>query len=362
MKAGELINGYRLSSDGTTANGGRCVWAFGTKDGKEYFIKQFLSPKYPVPGEAPGSEQRKRKLKEKCDRFEQQHLRFMTELRKRVRVGGNLTIPVEFVRVGSFYYKISPKVDVSSLNVKDIAKLPLEKKLLIAKTAAHCVKTLHNINIAHGDLKPNNILIKKTETGEFVANLIDFDDSFFEGEINENPEEVVGDFVYYSPELLRYIKSGGDELRAKVTCRSDIFALGIIYYQYLTGRLPAFNKSKYKYLAVSVLDGKRPSMGWLRLKNKKLTQLIEGMLSINPIDRPSAVEILDELKSVDTGGLLWKTTTRYSIDRRLKGTLIATTKASHPSESREPISGTDTGTIPGVSKWLKVKLVVRRKS
>lgn len=303
MKLGVLINGYRLSSNGRTTNGGRCVWAFCTKDGKEYFIKQFLSPKYPVPGEALGSEERKRKLREKCERFEQQQNRFMNQLKECACAGGNLTVPLEFIRVGPFYYKIAPKINVSSINLKDIAKLPLEKKLVIAKTAAHCVKTLHDVRIAHGDLKPNNILINKTETGEFIAKLIDFDDSFFEGEINENPEEVVGDFVYYSPELLRYIKNGGNELRSKVTCRSDIFALGIIYYQYFSGRLPAFNKSKYKYLAVSVLNGKRPGLGWLRVKNKKLAKLIAEMLSINPGDRPSAKEILEELRSVDCDGL-----------------------------------------------------------
>ena len=303
MKAGQLINGYRLSCDGTTANGGRCVWAFGTKDGEEFFIKQFLSPKYPIPGEAPGSEKRKRKLKEKCECFEQQQNRFMIELKKRAHAGSNLTAPVEFIRVGSFYYKIAPKIDVSSVDIKNIAKLPLENKLSIAKTAAHCVQALHDIGIAHGDLKPNNILIKKTETGEFVAKLIDFDDSFFEGEITENPTEVVGDFVYYSPELLRYMKNGGDELRAKVTCRSDIFALGIIYYQYFYGQLPAFNKSKYKYLAVAVLDGKSPGLGRLRLKNRKITKLIERMLSLNPSDRPSAMEIVDELGRVDRDGL-----------------------------------------------------------
>lgn len=361
MKAGQLINGYRLSSDGTTANGGRCVWAFGTKDGEQFFIKQFLSPKYPVLGEAPGSEKRKRRLKEKCERFERQQNRFMTEFKKCVCVDGNLTVPVEFIRVGSFYYKIAPKIDVSSVNVRDIAKLPLEKKLLIAKTAAHCVKTLHDIPIVHGDLKPNNILINKTEAGGLVAKLIDFDDSFFEGEISENPEEVVGDFVYCSPELLRYIKGGGDELRAKVTCRSDIFALGIIYYQYLYGRLPTFNKSKYQYLAVSVLDGKSPGLGRLRLRNKKLTKLIAEMLSINPSDRPSAMEILDELKGVGCGGLERDTTTRHSYAGRLKGTLVAKIKTSPPPESRDPISGTGTGTRPAVLEWLKAKLVAKRK-
>ncbi|EAR20366.1 protein kinase domain-containing protein [Nitrococcus mobilis] len=358
MRAGEFISGYRLSSDGTTVNGGRCVWAFCTKNGKEFFIKQFLSPKYPVPGEAPGSEERKRKLKEKCERFEQQQNRVMNEFRQRVYTGGNLTVPIEFVRVGSFYYKIAPKIDTSLVDIDDIAKLPLNRRFLIAKTATRCLRTLHNMRIAHGDLKPSNILINKTEMGHFVAKLIDFDDSFFEGEINENPEEVVGDFVYYSPEMLRYIKEGGDDLRASVTCKSDIFALGIIYYQYFSGRLPAFNKSKYRYLAVSVLDGKRPGLGRLRLRNKKLTRLIAEMLSTNPNDRPSAMEILDELKDIDHGGLERGSTTRHSYTGQLKGTLITKTKAPPPSESRNLISGT--GIKSAMSKWLKNKLAPKQ--
>lgn len=354
MKVGELISGYRLSTNGTTANGGRCVWAFGTKDGKAFFIKQFLSPKYPIPGEAPGSEERKRKLKEKCERFEQQQNRFMTEFRTCIHAGGDLTVPVEFFRAGPFYYKVAPKIDASLVNVKDVAKLSLRKKLLIAKTAAHCVKALHNMRIAHGDIKPNNILIKKTRNGEFVAKLIDFDESFFEGEISENPAEVVGDFVYYSPELLRYIKEGGDELRAKVTCKSDIFALGIIYYQYFSGRLPAFNKSKYQYLAVSVLDGKRPGLIRLRFKNKKLAKLIMEMLSIDPKSRPSAMEIIDELNSFCCDELERESTVRYRFYRWLKGTLTAKAKAFSPVKSRDPISGK--GPRSTVSKWLRGKL------
>ncbi|MDN5871294.1 MAG: protein kinase [Nitrococcus sp.] len=335
MKMGEVINGYRLSSDGTTTNGGRSVWAFGTKDGEQFFIKQFLSPKYPVPGQAPGSEKRIRMLMEKCERFEQEQDRFMTELSKCARDRGNLIVPIEFVREGPFYYKIAPKIDVSSFDVNDIAQLPFENKLVIAQTAAHSVEALHQAHIAHGDLKPHNLLINKTVDGEFVAKLIDFDESFFEGEVNKNPGEVVSDFVYYSPELLRYIKTGGDELRAQVRCKSDIFALGIIYYQYFCGGLPKFNKSKYQYLAVSVLDGKTPGLGALRLKNTKLAKLVGDMLSVNPKDRPSATKVLEELKGVDCDRVERGTRTLYNFGRRVNAVLAALKKKlSRPDNHR----------------------------
>ncbi|MDN5848119.1 MAG: protein kinase [Nitrococcus sp.] len=356
MKIGEVINGYRLYSDGTTTNGGRSVWAFATKGKEHFFIKQFLSPKYPVPGQAPGSEKRKRMLMEKCQRFEKEQNRFMAELRNCVRLGGNLIVPIEFVRVDSFYYKIALKVDVSSFDVSGIAELPFENKLVIATTAAHSVAILHQMRIAHGDLKPNNLLINKTAEGEFVAKLIDFDESFFEGEVNENPGEVVSDFVYYSPELLRYIKTGGDELRAKVTCKSDIFSLGIIYYQYFHGRLPKFNKSKYQYLAVSVLDGKTPGLGGLRVKNKKLAKLIGDMLAIDPNDRPSATQVVEELKGVDCGSVERGTRTLYNVGRWLSAALVDFKKKISESEKfhfRVPRIVIDIRSSPVVARLFK---------
>ena len=54
MKKGQVINGYRILQDFSTARGGLSKWTFAEKAGKEYFIKEFLSPTYPVDG-APGS-------------------------------------------------------------------------------------------------------------------------------------------------------------------------------------------------------------------------------------------------------------------------------------------------------------------
>ncbi|KUN97557.1 hypothetical protein AQJ67_29500 [Streptomyces caeruleatus] len=45
-----MIGGYRVVSDPTNADGGKCVWAFAEKDGREYFLKRFLEPKRPREG------------------------------------------------------------------------------------------------------------------------------------------------------------------------------------------------------------------------------------------------------------------------------------------------------------------------
>ena len=56
--------------------------------------------------------------------------------------GGNLIYTVDFFRSGTKYYKVTEKVDVSALTVKNIAMLPFEKKVLILKTVAHSLDIL----------------------------------------------------------------------------------------------------------------------------------------------------------------------------------------------------------------------------
>lgn len=50
MKNGDVIAGYRIISEPTNANGGKCMWAFAEKDGQQFFLKRFLEPKRPREG------------------------------------------------------------------------------------------------------------------------------------------------------------------------------------------------------------------------------------------------------------------------------------------------------------------------
>ena len=64
MLKGEVINGYRILKDFVVA-GGMSKVTFAEKGGKEYFIKEFLSPKYPLP-DSPGSEKIKAQTRRAC--------------------------------------------------------------------------------------------------------------------------------------------------------------------------------------------------------------------------------------------------------------------------------------------------------
>jgi serine/threonine protein kinase len=294
MLKGEIINGYVILQDFTTAGGGLSKWTFARKGEKEYFIKEFLSPKYPTET-SPGSPKSKERKKQECEKFENHHKNLMKQINERCGVGGNLVVTLDFFRVGSTYYKVTEKIDVASLSPKEIYALPLPNKILILKTIAYSLNILHKAGIVHGDLKPENVLIKQTRLNYYTTKLIDFDNSYFSGNPPELSEEVVGDMVFYSPELARYIQ--GKENPEKLTTQSDIFALGLLYCIFLQGELPDFPK-KYAYPCLAVNEGKELKLIDAKLP-KKLKKMVNAMLAPSPTERPTAEEIFETLKNLD---------------------------------------------------------------
>jgi eukaryotic-like serine/threonine-protein kinase len=296
MHKGDIIGGYEILQDFIVA-GGMSKISFAKKSGNEYFIKEFLSPRFPIPG-SPGSPATIEKRRKNCEEFEHHHNKLNKEIAKKVAFGGNLVYAVDFFRANTSYYKVTEKIDITSFSTIDISKLTIDKILIIMKTVTHSLKILHDLNIVHGDLKPDNILIKTTTAGGYTTKLIDFDNSYFNGEPPKNTDEVVGTPEYYSPELAYYIKAGEtEEDRRKLTIQSDIFALGIIFCEYLTGSKPLFNKKfNYTWEAVNNREILNFNEG---LKTKKLDALVKSMLSLDIRKRPSISEVFNILKTPD---------------------------------------------------------------
>ena len=162
-------------------------------------------------------------------------------------------------------------------------------KLVLLKTVAHSLRILHDLDIVHSDLKPSNVLVKKTELG-YTTKLIDFDSSYIVGN-PPPPDEIVGTMNYYSPELVRYIQ--GTASAQELTTASDIFPLGLLYAEYLTGALPAFDAA-HQEAAVAVLNGTRLRLNAPGLP-APLLDLVERMLLADPAGRPTISQIHAQL-------------------------------------------------------------------
>ena len=294
MRRGDEINGYVLTTSAKDG-GGNGQWAFAQKGRTEYFIKRFLAPTYPLPG-APGSEKVKAQKRDRCAEYERHQQAVKNALGELSGEGGNLVTTKDFFRVGAHYYKVTAKVDVTGIEPRDIAAMPQESRIMVMLTACHSLGTLHAAHLVHGDVKPPNVLIKPAEA-DFVAKIIDFDNCFVEYE-PPPPGQMVGDPAYYSPELLQYVLDGSG--RERLGNKSDVFALGLIFWNYLTGALPSLPSSA-SYAAEAVV-----AKGPLALRaggvDSGLVELVSRMLAPSPADRPTTGEVHQSLKLIRRAG------------------------------------------------------------
>jgi serine/threonine protein phosphatase PrpC len=131
----------------------------------------------------------------------------------------------------NYLYVVTEFVDGQTLTqwMTDNPKPNLETVRGIVEQIAKGLQAFHRLEMLHQDLRPDNIMIDKTGT----AKIIDFGSVRIAGitdDANDDiPGQILGTAQYTAPEY--FLGEGGSQ-------RSDIFSLGVIAYQMLTGRLP----------------------------------------------------------------------------------------------------------------------------
>ena len=151
---------------------------------------------------------------------------------------------------------------------------------------------LHENGVVHADLKPNNILIKESESGDnLIAKIIDFDGSYLVGE-QPGSEEIQGDLPYLAPETCRYMF--GEDV--KLTQKVDVFTTGLLFHLYLTGALPTVDKG-FDYVHEALLENGEVHLS-PKLREPYLS-LVRSMIDIDPEKRPDMKTVLDALNAMD---------------------------------------------------------------
>ena len=280
------INNYELMAPFQNQNAGFSRWTKAKKEGRIYFIKEFMDPKYPDQNSLKES-LRKSRIKE-CEAFETEKRNLYTTVNS--ISDGNLVGVEEFFRGDSRYYMVTPWMDNCGLSFADIAKKDLKDKLLLCRTAAHCLQALHSARIVHSDIKETNVIVHETAGKKLVAKIIDFDSSFFENNPPDNEDDLGGDQVYLSPEACLFF-CGED---VKLTCKMDVFALGLLFHQYLTGELPYFDKNEYDYAHEAVLDDVVLKADTADIK-LPIREVIDKMLLKDVEKRISSAEVYEKL-------------------------------------------------------------------
>lgn len=129
---------------------------------------------------------------------------------------------------GNIHFIVMELVDGKPLSdiIKERAPMDYKSAIEIAKQVASALSLAHENNIIHRDIKPHNIMITKDGT----AKLGDFGiaKAVSDATLTET-SKIIGSVHYFSPEQAR---------GAYVDERSDIYSLGIVMYEMLTGEVP----------------------------------------------------------------------------------------------------------------------------
>src|ERR1017187_1579262 len=168
--------------------------------------------------------------KEKDPRFAE---RFTREAQALARLNHpNIVTVYDFGETNGLYYLLMEFVDGMSLRqLLQSRKLAPEEALVIVPSICEALQYAHQLGIVHRDIKPENILLDKqgrVKIADFgIAKLLDAN-----GRVGSLTGEqgVVGTPHYMAPEQV--------EKPSVVDHRADIFSLGVVFYEMLTGELP----------------------------------------------------------------------------------------------------------------------------
>ncbi len=163
--------------------------------------------------------------------------------------------------------------------------MPVAQFLDLAVQCAEALATAHRHNIIHRDIKPENIMI----TGDGLVKVLDFGLAVRVVNAEEETPSITdtpiyaGTPGYMAPEVL---------LEQEVDARSDIFSLGVVFYEMVSGEHP--------------FRGRKPTAGTMHKTipgcPSELQRIVSKMLAHEAAERyPTAADLLVDLKALQRG-------------------------------------------------------------
>ena len=137
--------------------------------------------------------------------------------------------------------------------VKKRGALPVAEVVEIIQQVADGLDAAHDLGIIHRDLKPDNIFLTRDKRGRLVVKVVDFGIA----KLRESTTHTMTGMVLGTPAYMSYEQASGmrsDELDA----RSDIYLLGVVVYEMLTGRVPFHSDTPVGYLRKRLMEEPPP--------------------------------------------------------------------------------------------------------
>ena len=166
-------------------------------------------------------------------------------------------------------------------------RLSVEESLRIAKEIARALREAHANNLVHCDIKPHNILVTpdgRVKVADFgIARAITSSTMTYNG-------NVVGSVHYFSPEQAK---------GTKITPKSDIYSLGVVLYEMLTGELPFTGETTVSIALKHLQEEPRPVCQHDRTLPPMVEAIVQKAMAKDPLDRPSSNELIDDIQHAE---------------------------------------------------------------
>jgi serine/threonine protein kinase len=211
--------------------------------------------------------------------------RFRSEIRlARLISHRNVVRTHDIGESGGLYYITMEFVEGQSLKelIAARGRLPASVVVPIAKQLCRALEVAHEAGVIHRDIKPQNMVVE----GDGVLKVMDFGIARLATRTSGHTQAgmVVGTPEYMAPEQLL-----GDD----IDVRADIYAVGVVMYECLTGRLPYIADSAITLIAKVLEEIPTPAREIAPDVPAPLSALVARAMAKDRDDRPaSAAELL----------------------------------------------------------------------
>jgi serine/threonine-protein kinase len=183
---------------------------------------------------------------------------------------------------------------------------PLSPELAIRIVAQACIglQKAHEAGVVHRDIKPANLYLARRDGGELIVKILDFGIAKVKLDhlgSSENQKltrtgSVLGSPRYMSPEQAKGLRS--------IDHRTDIWSLGAVLYQALSGRTPHHDQETLGQLILSICSEAPASIqNYAPWVSPELAAVVRGALTMDVAQRiQSAPALLEALRALQPGG------------------------------------------------------------
>lgn len=225
--------------------------------------------------------------------------KFIDSFRRESQAAASLSHPnivniYDVGREGNIHYIVMELIEGKTLSdyIHEQGPMAYPKVIILSKQIAAALSFAHKNHIIHRDVKPHNIMITPSGT----AKITDFGiaKAVNAATIVDNTEGIIGSVHYFSPEQAR----GG-----YVDEKSDIYSLGIVMYEMLTGRVP-FDGDNPVNIALMHINGEMvPPSKLVDGVPPALEHIIMKCTDKYPVNRfTSADELIEALNNLEFVG------------------------------------------------------------